>query len=256
MAATDLQSLCELGQRQLIDMRYLDCQRTLVEAERLAREREDFDTLARLYMPLQECRRQRRQRAGEGVVRLDFLAAAPSDELDAQRIARDVPHGQLLLAGWGTLAPAARLREIAARDALYLDVFLAAAFPIAGGGRAVVIAPTDDVRLPAPDPMPIDALLLGLPAHCIILRDAQLPPGPRPGSPQTYGEVMALWERLATPFLAAGDMLMDPIRKIEAYRRAICVDYACELAHQNLAAVARQLDRARRPAAHNVSQLR
>jgi hypothetical protein len=50
---------------------------------------------------------------------------------------------------------------------------------------------------------------------------------------------MSLWERLHAPFLASADAEVDPMRKIEAYRRAIQVDYACELAHQKLADVAR-----------------
>ena len=73
----NLQSLCELGQEQLIRMEYLAAERTLVEAEEIARRERDFDTLGRLYMPLQETRRQRRQRCGEGIVRLDLIAQGP-----------------------------------------------------------------------------------------------------------------------------------------------------------------------------------
>ena len=54
---------------------------------------------------------------------------------------------------------------------------------------------------------------------------------------------MTLWERLHRPFLAEADAEPDPIAQIEKYRRTIEVDYACELAHQRLAAVARQLAR-------------
>jgi hypothetical protein len=52
---------------------------------------------------------------------------------------------------------------------------------------------------------------------------------------------MSMWERLHAPFLAQADMTHDPEQKIEAYRRTIAVDYACELAHQRLADVARAL---------------
>jgi len=54
---------------------------------------------------------------------------------------------------------------------------------------------------------------------------------------------MALWERLHAPFLAAADMQVDPIRKIESYRRTIRVDYACELAHQQASSAARDCKR-------------
>ena len=70
-----------------------------------------------------------------------------------------------------------------------------------------------------------------------------MPPGPRPGNAQTYAEVMSLWERLHLPYLRRADAETDLLRRIVAYRRTIEVDYACELAHQNLSAVARELDR-------------
>ena len=64
--AGDLQALCDRGQTLLERMEYLAAEAVLVEADHLATTRGDFDTLARLYMPLQEARRQRRQRCGEG----------------------------------------------------------------------------------------------------------------------------------------------------------------------------------------------
>ena len=43
----------------------------------------DWDTLARLYMPLQEARRQRRQRCGEGTVALDLAGPIPYPALNS-----------------------------------------------------------------------------------------------------------------------------------------------------------------------------
>jgi hypothetical protein len=57
---------------------------------------------------------------------------------------------------------------------------------------------------------------------------------------------MALWERLAAPFLAAADSSVDPIAKAVGYRKTIRVDYACELAHQHLSDLAKTMDRHRR----------
>src|SRR5687768_5487965 len=93
---SDLQSLCELGQQQLMRTEYLDAESTLAAAEVQEWRGRDFDTLARLYMPLQEARRQRRQRCGEGVVALDLIAQGPEDDLDGRRIVENFPHGQLL----------------------------------------------------------------------------------------------------------------------------------------------------------------
>ena len=61
--------------------------------------------------------------------------------------------------------------------------------------------------------------------------------------PETYSEVMTMWEKLHSPFLAQADATAEPQRRIEAYRQTIRVDYACELAHQKLADAARFLGR-------------
>jgi hypothetical protein len=243
MVANELQALCDLGQRQLMEMDYLVAEATLARAEAQAWAKRDFDTLSRLYMPLQEARRQRRQRCGEGIVQLDLLAEREGAQPDASAIADEISAGQLLVAGWGSIAPALRLREIARERSLYLESFLAAAYPITGGQRAVVIVPLADVALPRPVEQSIDALLGQLPPHCIVVHENELPRGRRTGTVQTYAETMSAWERLHAPFLAAADMQVDPLQKIEHYRRTIRVDYACELAHQKLSAVARDLAR-------------
>src|SRR5437868_14367495 len=103
----DLQALCELGNEQLMRMDYIAAEPSLVRAEELALTSEDFETLARLYMQLQEARRQRRQRCGEGIVRLDLIARGPDDHsIDARESVEKYPQGQLLVAGWGSIQPA------------------------------------------------------------------------------------------------------------------------------------------------------
>jgi hypothetical protein len=221
-------------------MEYLEAEATLVEAERAALAQRDWDLLARLYMPLQEARRQRRQRCGEGIVCLDLLAVGPNDRLDPRQILAHYPHGQLLVAGWRSIEPAVGLREMIAQLGLYVETFLASVY-LMDAGRAVVIAPLPDTHLPAPGALSIDELRSQLPSGCIVLREDELSRGSRKGTFETYGQVMNLWERLHTPFLAAADALTDPVARIEAYRKTIRVDYACELAHQKLSDVARTL---------------
>ena len=237
-----VQERCETGQQLLIEMKYLEAEAALMGAEAVALAAQDWDALSRLHMPLQESRRQRRQRCGEGTVCLDLLAEEPADSIDAQRIIERYPHGQLLVAGWGSIEPAVRVRALAAERELYLETFLAAVYP-AGGARAVVIVPLEGVPLPRPDGQSIGSLITQLPPHCVVLNEQELPRGARDGTFETYAQVMALWERLHAPFLAAADLLTDPTEKIEAYRQTIRVDYACELAHQKMSAVARELAR-------------
>ncbi len=229
-----------------MQMQYPDAEATLAAAEMAAWEARDYDTLGRLYMPLQEARRQRRQQCGEGTIRLDLIAQGPDDVLDGARIITNFPHGQLLVAGWGSIEPAKAARRLQAEHRLYVEVLLAAVYPLIGGARAVAIVPTDEVRLPDPIEQPIDALLDQLPAHCIVLSASDLPAGARQGDWKTYAEVMSLWERLHAPFLASADETVDPVRRMEEYRRTIRVDYACELAHQKLSDVAKDLARRQR----------
>jgi len=242
----DLQALCETGQRWLMEMRYLDAERALEHAERRALDARDFDTLSRLYLPLQETRRQIRQRCGEGIVRLDLLASGPDDTPDPEALIDRYPHGQLLIAGWGSVAPAVRFRALARERKLYVETFLAAVYPVNGSGRVVVIVPTPDVALPDVVDRGVDDLIRRVPAHALVLANTELPSGERQGTTQTFAETMAMWERLHLPHLSAADATSDPVRRIDAYRRTINVDNACELAHQKLSSVARELGRQQR----------
>jgi hypothetical protein len=246
MTPQALQDLCETGQRKLMAMDYLGAEAALAAAEREAWAARDWDTLARLYMPLQEARRQRRQRCGEGLVVLDLLAAGPDDHVDGRRIVENYPHGQLLVAGWGSTEPARTVRRLQAEHGLFLETFLGAVYPVGATNprRAVVIVPLDDADLPAPGrARALDDLMASLPVNSLVRWADELPAGTRKGTTETYAEVMRLWERLHAPFLAEADRQTDPLAKMEGYRRTIRVDYACELAHQKLSDVAKELGR-------------
>jgi hypothetical protein len=243
MTVEQLQAQCELGQQQLMAMQYLDARATLVEAERVAWQMREWDTLARLYMPLQETRRQIRQRCGEGVVCLDLISQGAGDTLEPLHVVQNFSHGQLLVAGWGSIAPAIGVRRLAFEHGLFLETFLAAAYPTPQG-TVVAIVPLAEGKLPDGQPRSVEELKRLLPAHCIVVPASDLPQGSRRGTFETYGQVMAMWEQLHTPFIAAADAQVDPIQKMEGYRRAIAVDEACELAHQKLSDVAREMMRA------------
>ena len=241
----DLQALCDLGQTRLIETDYLAAESLLARADHVATAAGDWDTLSRLYMPLQEARRQRRQRCGEGVVRLDLIASSADDQPDAEAVVAGVPHGQLLVAGWASVAPAVRVRELAAERSLYVETFLAAVYPV-GGGRLVVVVPTADAPLPPADVAAggnVESLLRKLPPFALTFAGGELPAGARRGSDATFAETMAVWERLHLPFQTAADAARDPARRVEGYRRTIGVDYAAEKAHQRLSVAAAELAR-------------
>lgn len=240
--AHDLQVMCETGQRRLVETDYIGAERVLARAELLAWNARDWDTLHRLYMPLQEARRQRRQRCGEGVVKLDCIARNERETLVPESLVAAYPHGQLLVAGWGTIEPSVSVRRIAAEQNLYVETYLAAAYPAGAFGRFVVaIVPTADVALPPADGRSLDRLLATLPPHSLIVSDADLVAGERRGSDATFAETMARWEQLHTPFLADARQRTDPVQRMTGYRRTIEVDYASELAHQFLSNDARRM---------------
>lgn len=240
-----VQQLCAEGQHHLLETDYLAAERALVEAEAIAYEAEEWDTLSRLYMPLQEARRQRRQRAGEGVVRLDLVSRNASEPIDVQALAAKYTHGQLLVAGFGTLAPAIQLREIAQREKRYLDVFLAASYWVAGS-VIVAIVPEPRVAMPEDGEYSLDTLQKRLPPHTVLIPFKDLPAGEKTGDTQTFAHTMSIWEQLHLPYLASADQTQDLRRRVDGYRHTINVDYACELAHQKLSDTARALERARR----------
>lgn len=243
----DLQAICQQAQEQLVAMQYLAAENLLVRAESLAFKNNDFDTLSRLYMPLQECRRQKRLLCGEGIVKFDLIARDANDALDPEKIATQFPQGQLLVAGWASIAPAVELRKIAAEKKLYVETFLAAVYEINGGGRAVAIVPSADVALPPADAWAIDRLIQRLPVHSILLPIRELPTGQQHGTTTTFAHTSALWEKLHLPFLAQADAALDPHQRIALYRKTIAVDYACELAHQKLSDCASKISRSANP---------
>ena len=242
-----LQQLCDRGQAALMSTDYVAAEALLQKAERLAVQSQAWDTLSRLYMPLQEARRQRRQKAGEGIVRLDLIARGPAEVLNPVEWVNRYPHGQFLVAGWGTLTPAVRVRELQRERGLYAETFLAAVFPVldhappAEAERVVVLVPFADTPLPDPTPRARQELYRMLPPTALAIPARDLPVGEKMGTTQTYAEVMALWERLHAPYLKAADAMTNPTEKMEAYRKTIEVDSACELAHQRLSDVAGKL---------------
>ena len=241
------QELCERGQALLMATDYLAAEDLLRRAETLALAAGDFDALSRLYMPLQEARRQRRLLCAEGAAALNLAQTGPEDPLDPAAILATHSRGQLLVAGWGSLQPAIEVRRLARERKVYVETFLAAVYPI-GAARVVVLAPTEDVALPPVADQSIDQLFRRLPPHCLILPEADLPPRSAKGTSLTMRQAAAWWDQLHAPFLALARSTTEPALRIAAYRRTIDVDYACELAHQELSQAARRLDQSHREA--------
>lgn len=67
---SDLYPIMEAASEALARMDYLTCEAHCVEAIALARRQRQWDAIARILLPLQEARRQRRMVAADGLIRL------------------------------------------------------------------------------------------------------------------------------------------------------------------------------------------
>jgi len=189
----------------------------------------EFETLSRLYMPLQEARRQRRQRCGEGnrLLRFDLLKVL-AIQIPVQRVLGEVffrpasssPAGPAFNPHW-------KYAGFSRSSTCNVETFLAAVYPTTEA-RIIAIAPENSplassrsasARIAPAAPPPAHAFLFAATASQGVLARALY---------QTYSQVMSMWESLHAPFLAAADAEPDPIKKNHAYRRTIGVDYACE----------------------------
>jgi hypothetical protein len=240
-----LQAVCEMGQQLLMETRYIEAACVLAQAEQQAWSTRDFDTLARLYLPLQESRRQIRQRCGEGAVQLHRFANAPTEIHHPEQIVATCPNGQLLIGGWGSIEPAIQVRRLAMDRLLYLETFLGAVYPLTDSDPVVVVAPWEGTCLPSPQPRTLGELrdLTEVSEHCVILTLLQIPADSPRGTAQTFASVMAIWERLHQPLMATAACEANDLKRMQAYRTVLRADGACELAHQFLADIARKLAR-------------
>lgn len=243
MSRESLQELCESGQQLLVAQQFVEAEQMLLRAECDAMRHRDWDTLSRLYMPLQEARRQRRQRALEGLFCFDLVSDGPEDHIEGRHVLENYPHGVLLVAGWGTLEPALQTRKLQGRFRLYVDVLLGAKYPLIGGGNAIVVVPHEHAILPAVCPRRWNELPGVMPAHSLIFREEELPKGPRHKTPELISKVQGWWESMHWPFVLDARDTRDLRKRLSAYRRAIEVDYGCELAHQELSDTVKQLAR-------------
>ena len=81
--AHDIDQIMERASQALAKTDYLACERLCLEALRAAEQARDYDRIARILMPLQEARRQRRQNAADaGVVLLGEPRQTPQQILD------------------------------------------------------------------------------------------------------------------------------------------------------------------------------
>ena len=126
-AAATIDQTMQRASEALARMDYIECESLCLRALAAAREAGDWADYARILMPLQESRRQRRMIAAEGVVRLGSTSLAGGLEtwlshVDAGCIVVTQPHGR---------HDALRLHEAARAAGKHVEVLLADCDPSA-----------------------------------------------------------------------------------------------------------------------------
>ncbi|MCC7147468.1 MAG: hypothetical protein IT443_13580 [Phycisphaeraceae bacterium] len=114
---TSIANLMESASQALAGMEYLACESLCLKALAAAREEEDWDGYARILLPLQESRRQRRQIAADGTVRLG------TTQLDGpiEKWLGTLAPGCVVLTRPWTTQDAAKLAEVSRRQGLFVE---------------------------------------------------------------------------------------------------------------------------------------
>jgi len=245
---TQIDQIMESATQALMEMDYAASEKQCLEALSRARAQGLWHVYARVVLPLQEARRQRRMTAADGVIRLGSasLAGTPSDW--AQHMSDG---GCLVLTHPHTAADAGALRGLLIEQGLPVEVLWA---------DCGVDAQTWTVRSFSDNTLAVD-----LPAPPAAWRDTWLGPGQSTPPAQTggttptpSGATRAAMQTSATPadwmmdaMEALGDRALalcqqteDPARRLTQLEASITAAPDHELLHQHLADTARRLHRA------------
>lgn len=225
-----LDSIMEQASEALARMDYLECEARCLEALRLARSVGDWSSYARVLLPLQESRRQRRMIAAEGVIRLGTtdLEASPAEWFT------HFSSGCIVLTQPHDASVATRLLH-EARDRRMCVEVLWADCPTSAGQWLLRSFEGPDVRctLKAPPAEWIDTWL-----------QQPLPraKGGQPGSPETAADwFLDACEALGDAALRELPERLNNLQALESLERCLLVVTDHEIIHQRLAAAARAM---------------
>ena len=121
MSTTDLDQLMDRASHVLVKMQYLEAEKLCQEALLMAYDRKLWGYLARITLPIQECRRQRRMYAADGeiVIGTGHLSGDVVGQLD------QIQCGCVVFTGKNAQANALELLKRVADKPRYLLVFFA-----------------------------------------------------------------------------------------------------------------------------------
>lgn len=246
MNVNDLDPTMQQASTALVEMRYLDAERLCLDALDTALHREQWSYVARIVLPLQEARRQRRMIAAETAVQLGTL---DRDDLEAWIDAgetRGGPDGCLLVTRPCTIDDArSALRRLREQDR-HAEIMFAD------------VEVDEDPAFDADDPWPIVSLIdeevrVECDAPCDAWRGRPVRPGDadwHPPAATAEAPSPADWfldaaERLGDAAIDNASRAATPRDRFDQLRRLLDAAPDHELLHQALADTARALSRTR-----------
>jgi len=245
-----IDSLMETATRALMDTDYAQCERRCLEALGLAKAQQAWDVYARVVLPLQEARRQRRMTAAEGRLRLGSasLEGGPEAWLSEMPgggcVVLTRPHGQ---------DDAAKLHELALERELPIEVLWADNDVDAGVWTVrSFVEPALAVDRAGPAEHWRDRWIA--PGQSLPSAPPEQSNGDSPGgsdpvvqSSETPADwIMDAMEALGDRALASLTDTEDPRQRLSRLEACITAAPDHEILHQELAATARQLLHAKR----------
>ncbi|MCC7193473.1 MAG: hypothetical protein IT444_11890 [Phycisphaeraceae bacterium] len=227
----NLDHIMEDASKALVKMEYLTCEALCLQALVEARRRGEWEYYARVLLPLQEVRRQRRIIAAEGVIALGVSATDPAIRTKIESLTS----ASIVLIKPSTVADAIALTARARQERKYLEILFADSDAADNTWTIRAFAgSTVSCKLPAP------------PHHWI---GRFFHPGEIKVTADTSTDTPGAWfvhatERLGDAALAAISPKLTGAAKVAALEQCLEVITDHEIIHQRLADAARALSRA------------
>jgi len=234
---SQLDTLMETASEALARMDYLVCEQLCQQALAIARSRHHWDYYARILLPLQEARRQRRMIAAEGVVRLgtDNLGSNPVLWL------RRLNAGCMVVTKPHTCKDAVELAQAVRRQSLCVEVLWA---DNPASDRCWTLrsfaGPNISYVIPAP-PAPWVNTWMAPDTPDRPIQTASSQASQNPGAPQPVDWFLEACEALGD---AALEQVQTPVgnpRRVRLLERCLQVVTDHEILHQALGDAARAL---------------
>lgn len=221
-SSNPLDQMMEAASGALARMDYLACEARCLEALAIARDRSDWAYYARILLPLQESRRQRRMIATEGTVRLGSSNLAGDMASWLERMG----HGALVVTRPLQPQTAAALSALAQTKRRYVEVLFADNMVEAESWTLRSFAgPAVTCSIAPPPTALIDQWIA-----CN---------GETRGKPSPSDWFLVASEALGDAALAQVDQNLRGARRVEAIERCLRVVTDHEILHQCLGAAAR-----------------